>query len=550
MLASLGLVLVAAYTFAVLRVSGEVAQGTSVRGLDIGGMTKADAAARLERTFGPGATAAVALKLGAEVVKVDPAKAGLTVDWDATAEQGARLILNPVTLARHLFGFVPIEPVRTIDSAQLHASLTTVASRTDVRAVEPTITFTSAARPKLGAGVSARALDVDAAAATVQEQWFRGSGAPIELPVTVTRPTVSEAAAARAFDSVARPAVSGPIVVEVGTTELKVTPRTVAAALTFAPRDGALVAELDAATLRKALADDLAPLERKPQDASIVIRDGRPVVLASQKGRTVTAAAVAAGIMPALSVTDPDERIATVKVTQVKPAFTTADAKALGIKEQLSTFRQPFPPAAYRYQNVGRAAAYLNGTIIKPGETFSMNGTIHERTAANGYTKGFIISGGRFREEQGGGVSIITTATWTAGFYAGLERVESHPHGLYISRYRAGLEATVAWGLLDLKLRNDTGKGVLITAVRDSSGVRVSFWGTKKYDVVRATFTPRHSFRTFTTIRDSGPRCVPSQGVQGFSISVTRHLIRGGKTVATQTWPTYYKPTPHVICAS
>jgi vancomycin resistance protein YoaR len=177
-----------------------------------------------------------------------------------------------------------------------------------------------------------------------------------------------------------------------------------------------------------------------------------------------------------------------------------------------------------------------------------MNDTIHERTRENGYTEGTIIKGGVFKEELGGGVSIITTATWTAAFYAGLERIEQHAHGLYISRYTAGLEATVSWGYIDLKFRNNTGNGVLIQATRYNDGVRITMWGTKKYDKVTATFTERHSFTDFETIYDTGQGCVPSVGSQGFSIAVTRKLWKADKVVKAETWPTVYKPTPQVNC--
>jgi vancomycin resistance protein YoaR len=253
-------------------------------------------------------------------------------------------------------------------------------------------------------------------------------------------------------------------------------------------------------------------------------------------------------VLAVLPETAAEDRTATVALNVSEPDFTTADAKALNITEKLSSFRQNFVPAEYRYINVGQAARRLNGTILEPGETFSMNDTIKERTRANGYTEGFIISGGVFREELGGGVSIITTATWTAGFFAGLERVEQHPHGLYIPRYTAGLEATVAWGLLDLRMRNDTGNGVLITAQRFTDGVLIEVWGTKKWDEVTATFTERRNFTDFQTIYDDGERCVPSTGSRGFSIAVTRKRINDGRSESTETWPTTYKPTPNVIC--
>ena len=254
-----------------------------------------------------------------------------------------------------------------------------------------------------------------------------------------------------------------------------------------------------------------------------MIRDGKPVVIKSKAGKAVAPTELATAVVAVLPKAAAADRVAEVTLTTSQPSFTTADAEALGIKQRLSSFRQWFPPAAYRWQNVGQAAAYLNGTIIKPGGTFSMNDTIHERTVANGYTKGFIIKGSRFAEELGGGVSIITTATWTAGFYAGLDRVEQHPHGLYISRYQAGLEATVAWGALDLKLRNNTDHGVLITAVRYSDGVRIEMWGTKKYDKVTRRASPAATTTaTSRTITDDSAECVASDGVRGFSIAVTR----------------------------
>jgi vancomycin resistance protein YoaR len=126
--------------------------------------------------------------------------------------------------------------------------------------------------------------------------------------------------------------------------------------------------------------------------------------------------------------------------------------------------------------------------------------------------------------------------------------VEQQAHGLYIDRYEAGLEATVAWGYIDLKMRNETGNGVLITATRYNDGVVVEMWGTKKWDQVTASFTPRTAYTDFKTIVDSGEDCVPSEGVRGFSIAVTRRRIIDGASQSTETWPTTYQPTPNVVC--
>lgn len=76
-----------------------------------------------------------------------------------------------------------------------------------------------------------------------------------------------------------------------------------------------------------------------------------------------------------------------------------------------------------------------------------MNDTVAERTVENGYAEGVVVGeGGVLTKDMGGGVSAATTATWTAAFFAGLEKVEQHAHSIYISRYTPGLEATVWWG--------------------------------------------------------------------------------------------------------
>ena len=145
-----------------------------------------------------------------------------------------------------------------------------------------------------------------------------------------------------------------------------------------------------------------------------------------------------------------------VEATVQEADFTTKDARALGIKEKVSTFTTYYPYAEYRNINIGRAAELVNGTVLKPGETFSLNDTVGERTAENGFTKGFIISNGVFKEDFGGGVSQMATTTFNAMFFAGLEDVEHKPHSFYIDRYPVGREATVAWGAVDLRFKNDT----------------------------------------------------------------------------------------------
>lgn len=558
----LALVLVVGYAAAVWAVSGaDVPGGTTVRGVDIGGMSTDQAVATLEAELGEDAAAPIPVTAGEAETELEPAEAGLTVDWEATVEQASGRVLAPAALLRRLRGDVELEPITRTDSEALAAALGDLADVSATEPVEPTIEYTKQASVRFEPGVPGAALDVPAASQAISAAYFQLPYAALELPMTAIAPTVSDTEAQRVRDELAVPAVALPVTLRVapkaGTStqppeadEVTIEPVDIARTLTFAPKDGTLASTLDGAELHDRLAGELEDIERRGRDARIVIKSGAPVVVASRTGRSVDDEELATAVAAVLPETVPAARVADVTLVVSQPDFTTADAEALNITEKLSSFRQWFPPAAYRYQNVGQAAEYLNGTILEPGETFSMNDTIKERTPANGYTKGFIISGGRFREELGGGVSIITTATWTAGFYAGLERVEQHAHGLYISRYQAGLEATVAWGLLDLRMRNETGNGVLITAKRFNDGVLIEMWGTKKFDKVTSTFSERYNYTDFKKIVDDGEDCVPSEGVRGFSISVTRRRSIDGKVVSTETWPTTYRPTPNVVCTS
>ena len=225
-----------------------------------------------------------------------------------------------------------------------------------------------------------------------------------------------------------------------------------------------------------------------PVDATVALVNGKPKVIPAKPGVTYEPQAVTDAFLDL--VQQPyGERSIEVEATVDEPEFTTKDAKALKIKEQVSTFTTYYPPAEYRDINIGRAAELITGTVLKPGETFSLNGTVGERTAENGFTTGFVIQNGIFKEDLGGGVSQMATTTFNASFFAGLEDVEHKPHSVYIDRYPVGREATVAWAAVDLRFTNNTPYGVLIDATvipsagRSQGTVTVSMYSTKYWDI-------------------------------------------------------------------
>jgi vancomycin resistance protein YoaR len=277
-------------------------------------------------------------------------------------------------------------------------------------------------------------------------------------------------------------------------------------------------------------------------------------VVPGRTGRAADRDAVVESFLD-LVTADGRERSLRIPTSVVRPQLTTAEARALGVTEQVSEFTTYYPHADYRNINIGRAASLIDGTLLEPGETFSLNETVGERTAENGFTEGFIISNGVFAEELGGGVSQVATTTFNAAFFAGLEDVEHKPHSFYIDRYPVGREATVAWPTVDLRFRNDTDHGVLIQTLHtlstpaSSGALTVRMWSTKTWDITALT-GDRYAFTSPSVRQIAGDECVPNQGYGGFQVDVTRVFRRVGdpKVVRREVMHTVYTPSDTVIC--
>jgi len=230
-------------------------------------------------------------------------------------------------------------------------------------------------------------------------------------------------------------------------------------------------------------------------------------------------------------------------------------AEALGVKERISSFKTYYPYAPYRVTNIGRAAELIHLSVVLPGETWSLNQTVGERTAANGFVKGYIIKDGRFAEDLGGGVSQLATTTFNAMFFAGLKDIEHKPHSFYIDRYPVGREATVAWPYVDLQFQNDTDHGVLVQAYitpstpSRSGAITVKMWSTKTWDI-SSRKSDRYAFTEPPTRYLDAPDCQASSGAPGFQVDVTRIFRRPGsvETVRTEKFHTVYNPEPRLIC--
>lgn len=544
-------VLVVGYGTAFALTGDKVPEDTTVLGVSLGGLSEDEAKTTLQAGVKDRLNLPVKLAAGGKTYQVKPGDAGLSLDVDATVEAaGAGRSLNPARIWQVMTGGDVVEPVVRSDKSKLTAVTDRLARRVDRAPTEGTITFTGTRpvqhKPSVGLTVDkTKAADTIAAG-------YPSDGKPIDLPVTTTQPKVGSEAIEKAVEEFAEPAMSGPVRLAVDSKSVNLRPAELAPALKLVARDGQVTPTLDVAKLEKLFERRFADLETPPKDAAVQISGGRPKVVPAADGMVVARDKVGEAILSVLPKPQ-GERTASVGLVKTPAKFSTADAEGLGVKEVMGQFTTYFPHATYRNVNIGTAARRINGTLLKPGETFSLNKVVGERTKENGFTEGNIIDGGVFKLDLGGGVSQSATTTFNAAFFAGLKDVEHKAHSVYIDRYPVGREATVAWPSVDLKFLNDSGKGVLVETVFQQStpgkrgSLTVKIWGTKVWDIT-AGASPRYNFRTPGVVYNTEPGCRPQAPTGGFDIKIYRYFAKNGQRVKTESFTTNYNAAADIRC--
>ncbi len=135
-----------------------------------------------------------------------------------------------------------------------------------------------------------------------------------------------------------------------------------------------------------------------------------------------------------------------------------------------------------RTTNLTLAARAMNGTIVAPGEVFSFNKTVGERTAEKGYKPAAIYSGGATVDDVGGGICQVASTLYYCALYADLEIMERTEHQFAVEYVPYGMDATIYWGALDFKFRNNTDYPIRIDASVSGGQVHVKLVGTDTKD--------------------------------------------------------------------
>lgn len=230
------------------------------------------------------------------------------------------------------------------------------------------------------------------------------------------------------------------------------------------------------------------------------------------------------------------------------PTLTTAQAEALGIRGLVSSFTTRHPCCEKRVANIHRIADILDGTVVMPGETVSVNALVGPRTLKAGFVPAPTIEEGEMVDSVGGGISQFATTLFNALFHGGYDIIERQPHSYWFPRYPMGHEATLSWPKPDIIFKNDTAAGLLVKTSYTDTSITVKLYGDNGGRKVKAEVSERQNIIPAPLEIIPDPRISPDEehvsqaGSIGWSVIVSRIVTFADGTKKEEKRRVTYKP--------
>lgn len=224
-----------------------------------------------------------------------------------------------------------------------------------------------------------------------------------------------------------------------------------------------------------------------------------------------------------------------------KPTKTTQEIGTEAFPDLLAKFSTNYKVSEVnRTTNLRLAANKINGTILLPGEEFSYNKTVGERTEKAGFKSAAIFSNGKVVDGLGGGICQISTTLYDAVVMANLEVTERRNHQFVTSYVSAGKDATVVWGSQDFKFKNTREYPIRITATVEGGVATVQIWGLKEdieYEITIETKKTATISYTTQYVQDeslpAGQQKVVQEGSNGRKVEAYKVTRLNGQVIST-----------------
>jgi vancomycin resistance protein YoaR len=231
-----------------------------------------------------------------------------------------------------------------------------------------------------------------------------------------------------------------------------------------------------------------------------------------------------------------------------EPALSTDAAEHAGIVGLMGTYTTRHACCQPRVQNIHHIADLLDGTLVRPGETFSVNQLIGPRTLKNGFRPAPSIEDGDMVDTIGGGVSQFATTLFNALFYGGYDILERQPHSYWFTRYPMGYDATLSYPHPDIVFKNDTDAAALIKTQYTDTSITVKIYGDNGGRRVRAEVSERQNIVPPPVEFIPNPRLDADEektregGMIGWTVTVKRTLTFPDGKIKEERRKVTYKP--------
>jgi len=547
--------------------------GVSVAGVEIGSLTEDEARAELTREFADRTTEPITLTLrpdgvpaeDAEQLEVVPEDAGLSLDLDRTLRGVTGLSFHPARLWDHVAGADRDLPLYgAVDRAALKAQVTRLAEDYDTEPVDGELALTAdgveVAQARDGRTLEVAPTVEELEQAWVDQVWDDEDLESRTLPAVATgqRPDLTSEEIDRFTAEVLDPALDAPVVVEAtrgeGDGEREATAelarRDLLGLLSVEQSEGALSLVIDEEATLARIRQDLGRLERGPRDASVRLAGSSVEVVRGQVGYALAEDGLVDAVEAALQETGEGRTVAAT-IDTVRPQISNETARGWSFSE-MSSFVSQFPSGPdyeARTANLRAGVTNVNGTVVMPGEQFSLGAALGEISEEAGYAEAPVIVDGQLVMGLGGGLSQISTVVFNASWFAGVQLDAHTTHTFYIPRYPAGREATLAIPHIDNLWTNDTDTPVVVRSWISGDEIHMVFLGDRRY-TVRTIDGERQNITEGERREDDGEECVTQAPEDGFTIRNIRVLLQGGEEVRRDDFTTTYEPADEIVCTN
>lgn len=523
---------------------GEVAPGVSVHGIDIGGLSPADAKALLHDNLSPQLDKNVIVTLDTQTAAVNPAELDARIDINETVDRAMRTGRLRSLLLPFVYSASVDPSIITPGQPRVPANLRLVAEPARSATVSISQGKTTISPARNGHSISTRAILLAAAQAALAGRR------KIKLTSTATKPAISTADA-RAAAASAEALASAPVALNVdGNRVGALSTATLQSAIMVRNENGTASAAFDPKKLAPAIDEALGDRIREPRNAVWGTNGTRAWVEPAKDGigfdpraaaDAVRAAALAGGA-----------RQADLQLDRIPPKRSTAEAEEFEITEKVAgAITELGDSSSNRTHNVALMAEILDNRLVMPGETFSFNDSVGPRSPERGFLEGLAIVDGLMLPSIGGGVCQVATTLYDAAFAMGLQIVDRRNHGFFISQYGLGMDATVSWPDLDLKFNNNTSHPILIRATSDASTMLVNLYSAPSDGrTVETSVSERYEIKPSEKRYMEDPFAPAKQiikyvdGQEGFAVDVTRDVTRDGEVLSHDVFVSTYASQP------